>query len=155
VLLCRRNMFCLCCWQHTEQLDYVWICLRIILKWISIDEDWICPSFKRSWKCSFRLYMRSLEESVGFRKLKNFTAVFHLWCPIEVIRIEGIKSGYTHVYCNSLKYCTIQYLDFVEIKLWTEVFWVITQAMWKTKVACPSDSLVATYIILIQIFIAF
>jgi hypothetical protein len=85
---------------------------------------------------------------VGFRKLENFTALFHLWCPIEVIRIEGIKSGYTHVHCNSLKYCTIQYLVFVEIKLCTQVSWVITQAMCKMKVACRSDTFVATYIIL-------
>jgi len=29
-----KNVFHLLCWQHTEQLDYVWICLRIILKLI-------------------------------------------------------------------------------------------------------------------------
>jgi len=29
----RRSMFHIYCWQHTEQLNYVWICLRIMLNW--------------------------------------------------------------------------------------------------------------------------
>ena len=33
VWMCRSNMFQLCCWQQREQLDYVWIFWRIILKW--------------------------------------------------------------------------------------------------------------------------
>jgi len=78
--------------------------------------------------------MRSLEERVGFSKLENFTTLFHLWCPIEVTRTVGIKSGYTHVDCNALKYCTIQYLVSVEVKFWTELSCVITHAVWKMKV---------------------
>jgi len=37
VWLCRRNMFHLCCSEHKEQLDYVWICLWMILKWTLIE----------------------------------------------------------------------------------------------------------------------
>jgi len=64
-------------------------------------------------------YMRSLEERVSLRKLENFTALFSFWCPVEVTRTAGIKQGYTHVDCNALNYCTIQYTVFVEVKLWT------------------------------------
>ena len=98
-------------------------------------------------------FVRALEERVGFSKLENFTALFHLWCPTEVTRTVGITSGYTHVDCNALKYCRIQYLVSVEVKFWTELSWVITHAMWKMKVACLSDTLVATYIILLLILI--
>jgi len=116
-------------------------------------EDWIGCSFKRSWKCPFRLYMSSLEERVGFMKLENFTALFHLCCPTQVTRTVGIKSGYTHVDCNALKYCTTQYLVFVEVKFRTELSCVITHAMWQMKVACLSDTSVATYSLLILILI--
>ena len=116
-------------------------------------EDWIGYSFKRSWKCLFRLYIRSLEERVGFIKLEYFTALFNLRCPTQVTRTVGIKSGYTHVDCNALKYCTIQYLVFVEIKFRTELSCVITHAIWPMKVACLSDTLVATYSLLILILI--
>jgi hypothetical protein len=61
--------------------------------------------------------MRSLEERVGFLNLEKFIDPFHLWFLIEVTRTAGIKSGYTHVDCNPLKYCTIKYLIFVEVKL--------------------------------------
>jgi len=97
--------------------------------------------------------MRSLEERVGFRKLKNFTALFHLWCPVGGNRTVGIKSGYKHVDCNALKYCAIQYLVFMEVKFWTEVSCVITHAIWEKKTVCLSDTLVATYSILILILI--
>ena len=96
-------------------------------------------------------YMRSLEERVSLRKMENFTALFNFWCPIEVTRTAGIKQVYTHVDCNALNYtyCTIQYIVLVEVKLWTEFSWVITHAMWKMKVACLSDTLVAPYCIMI------
>ena len=96
-------------------------------------------------------YMRSLEERVSLGKLENFTALFNFWCLIEVTRTAGIKQGYTHVDCNELKYtyCTIQYMVFVEVKFRTEFSWVITHAMWKMKVACLSDTLVDTYMIMI------
>ena len=89
---------------------------------------------------------------MSFRNLENFTALFHLWCPIEVIRIAGIKSGYRGVDCKALKYCTIKYFVFMEVKFWTGVSWVLTHAMWKMKIACVSGTLVATYITLILIF---
>jgi len=96
-------------------------------------------------------YMRSLEERVSLRKMENFTAFFNFWCPIEVTRTAGIKQVYILVDCNALKYtyCTIQYIVFVEVKLWIEFSWVITHAMWKMKVACLSDTLVDTYMMMI------
>jgi len=97
--------------------------------------------------------MRSLEERVGFSKLENFTALFHLWCPVGVTRTVWIKSGYTHVDSNDLKYGTILYLVFMEVKFWTKVSCVITHAMRTMKVACLSDTLVGTYIILLLVLI--
>jgi len=67
---------------------------------------------------------------VDFMKLEYFTVPFHLWCPTQVIITVGIKSGYTHVDCNALKYCTIKYLVFVEVKFRTELSCVITHGMW-------------------------
>ena len=65
-----------------------------------------------------------------FVKLENFTALFSLRCPTQVTRTVRIKSGYTHVDCNGLNYCTIQYLVFVEVKFRTELSCVITHGMW-------------------------
>ena len=92
VWLCRRNMFQVFCCEHTERLDCVWICSKVIKKWVL--KKWrLWPA--ESIRSIYNLKIAVISEDIWQKKM-NILTIY----PVPTDR-------FAHTPCSTACLCSV------------------------------------------------
>ena len=106
VWLCRRNMFHLFSWEHREQLDYVLVCRRIILK-LTLKEQrlWLNGlkvTFKYIFKISaFLLAIFGRNDEYLAQLIQFWKTRLHIHCVLPPANVKLCNPHTTQPYRKS------------------------------------------------------